>query len=80
MTANQMIPAVGQQALVRFEQIKVLCRVLDVKKVYGRLRFEVTPFSGCDSQWVEMDRIAFTADHPSDNFSGVTFVTDRRIV
>lgn len=57
-TANQMLPAIGQAVLVRFEDLTLECRVLDVKSSYGRIRLSVSPVSGYGTQWVEMSRIS----------------------
>jgi hypothetical protein len=56
-TCNQMLPAVGQDVMVRFEDLTIACKVLDVKSSYGRIRLEVSPLSGTGRQWVEVSRI-----------------------
>ena len=57
MTATQMIPAVGQDVMVRMESLAVACRVEDVKSSYGRARLLVAPLSGSGRQWIETSRI-----------------------
>jgi hypothetical protein len=57
MTANEMIPAVGQEILVRFEDIRIQCVIRDVKFAYGRPLFDVEPIAGDGRQWVSMDRL-----------------------
>ena len=57
MTAKEMIPAVGQDVYVIFEEIRVACTVRDVKHVWGRVRLLVEPVGGLGKQWVEMQRV-----------------------
>jgi hypothetical protein len=57
-TATEMIPALGQIAYIRFESITVLCRVMDVKQSYGRVRLQVAPTEGENRQWVELSRVS----------------------
>lgn len=44
---------VGQEATIRVGGLKVLVKILDVKQVYGRNRFLVTPLAGSESVWTE---------------------------
>lgn len=57
MTAKAMLPAIGAGVSVRFEDIRVLCTVKDVKFSYGRPRLLVEPNAGAGSQWVELNRM-----------------------
>ena len=57
MTARQMLPAIGSTVSVRFEQIQVVCNVVDVKQAYGTVRVQVVPTAGAGSQWVELPRL-----------------------
>lgn len=56
-TVREMVPAVGAQVFVQFEQVEVLCTVVDVKNTFNRVRLEVTPELGNGSQWVELPRV-----------------------
>lgn len=60
MTAREMLPAIGQTVEVRFEELSVLCTVLDVKTAYGRPRLLIKPLTGTGSQWVELSRVKLT--------------------
>lgn len=62
LTAKQMIPAIGQRVLVRFEDLQIECRVQDVKQSYGRIRLLIVPVSGTSNQWVEMQRVSLLTD------------------
>lgn len=62
MTANEMTPAIGATVVVRFEDIKVTCRVVDAKHVYGKSRIQVSPLSGTGMQWVELSRVTGVID------------------
>ena len=57
MTVNEMSAAVGQKVLVRFEELHIECRVVDVKMSYGRPRLLVKPDAGTGWQWVELSRV-----------------------
>jgi len=56
-TANELIPAVGHTVLVRMECIGVLCKVIDAKNVYGKVRLLVRPQAGAGEQWIELSRL-----------------------
>lgn len=57
MTAKEMIPAVGQQVLARFESLSIPVTVQDVRHVWGKPQLQITPINGHGSQWVELGRI-----------------------
>jgi hypothetical protein len=57
MTALQMIPAIGQTVAVRFEDLTVTCKVVDVKYAYGRPLLDIEPVAGDGRQWVTVERV-----------------------
>ena len=57
-TCNEMLPAIGQTVMVKFESLMLDCQVLDVKSSYGRIRLNVAPISGQGTQWVEISRLS----------------------
>lgn len=57
MTATEMIPAVGQQVSVRFEELLIDCVVADVKQSWGKTRLQITPLLGTGTQWIELSRL-----------------------
>lgn len=57
VTAREMVPAIGASVSVRFESVRIECRVNDVKYVWGRIRLQVSPLAGSGEQWVELDRL-----------------------
>ncbi len=58
MNALELSKAIGQHATVRLEQtLFVSVSILDAKKVYGTIRYLITPVSGTGSQWVNADRV-----------------------
>lgn len=63
MTANQMLPAIGQIVAVNFESIVVSCTVRDVKTSWNKVRLLVAPILGEGEQWVEMPRIQIGEAH-----------------
>jgi hypothetical protein len=62
-TALEMIPAIGATVLVRFEQLQILCTVLNVKNSWGKPRLLITPDSrnSTGQQWVELERVTVPA-------------------
>lgn len=62
ITAKQMIPAIGQSVVARFEDLLIECQVQDVKQSYGRIRLLIAPVSGTGTQWVEMQRVSLLTD------------------
>lgn len=57
MTANEMLPAIGQIVVVRCESMQVQCKVKDVKSSYGKARLLVHPTCGEGEQWIELSRV-----------------------
>jgi hypothetical protein len=57
-TVSELLPAIGAEVMVRFEQISVICVVNDAKSSYGKERILVQPVSGCGVQWVELGRVS----------------------
>jgi hypothetical protein len=56
-TARELTPAIGQQVHVAFEQLTVLCTVLDAKNSWGKVRLLVQPVAGRGQQWIELQRL-----------------------
>lgn len=59
-TVQQLIPAIGQDVMVRFESIVVACKVVDAKNSWGKVRVQIVPMSGTGTQWIELERIQAT--------------------
>ena len=57
MTATEMMPAVGETVKVRFEDLQITCKVVDVKMSWGRPRLQIEPLAGEGRQWVELGRV-----------------------
>lgn len=53
MTAHDLSRYVGLEVLWTTGSIDVLCKILQVKKAYGRTRYLITPLSGSRSMWVQ---------------------------
>jgi hypothetical protein len=56
-TAASMIVLVGTQQFIAYEEIHVLCNVLDSKYAWGELRLQIQPIGGQGKQWVSANRI-----------------------
>jgi len=58
MTTKQMMCALGQEMMCRFEDLKIRVKIEDIKISYGRARFLVKPLAGEGKQWVEIERLS----------------------
>jgi hypothetical protein len=58
MTAREMIPAIGQQVMARFESLQIVVSVKDVRYVWGKPQIQIAPLHGTGFQWVELGRIS----------------------
>lgn len=56
-TAMEMTAVIGARVRVMFESLEIECSITDVKRVYGRVRYQVEPVSGNGRQWVEETRV-----------------------
>lgn len=65
MTACEMLPKINSYVVVRFDDIKVDCRVMDMKQSYGSTRYLVSPLCGDGSIWVTDSRIVETFNDPA---------------
>jgi hypothetical protein len=54
---KDLLKYVDRLCFVQFEAIQVMCRCLDVKITYGKVRFEITPRVGAGKMWVEESRV-----------------------
>lgn len=57
MTVNEMKPAIGQLVQVRYEEMWIDCKVVDVKTAWNKVRLQVKPVAGDGEQWVECSRV-----------------------
>jgi len=64
-TASELMPAVGAQVLVRFEDLAVRCTVTDAKNSWGKVRLLVTPYEGLGAQWIELGRLVAEPTEPA---------------
>lgn len=67
MTVNEMKRAIGWTVMVRFETVRVACKIMDVKQSYGIPRLLITPVSGSDSQWIQMERVITVLESADTN-------------
>jgi hypothetical protein len=56
-TATELIPAVGARVLVRFEDLRIRCTVIDAKNSWGKVRLLVTPYEGYGAKWIELGHL-----------------------
>ena len=72
-TVRQLTPAVGEQVLVRFEELALECTVVDAKNSWGKVRLLVRPVAGVGEQWVELGRLVNRAAAAANNSLGVRY-------
>jgi hypothetical protein len=58
MTAREMMPAIGQRVIARFESLLIVVSVKDERFVWGKPQVQITPLHGTGLQWVELGRIS----------------------
>ncbi len=63
MTACEMIAAIGQQVIARFESLHIVVSVKDVRYVWGKPQVQIAPLHGTGFQWVELGRISSLESH-----------------
>lgn len=61
-TAATMLPALGSEVDVRIESLRIRCRVLDARSVWGRTDLLVAPLAGDGEQWVSSDRCRYVEE------------------
>jgi hypothetical protein len=57
VSVQEAAALVGTERLVKFEQVRVRCRIWDVKQAWGETRVLVTPINGSGEQWVSGGRL-----------------------
>lgn len=57
MTASMMMEVLGKRVEVECKGMGVLCTVVDVKSVYGCVRYQVEPVQGSGRVWVEQGSV-----------------------
>lgn len=53
MSVKDMSERIGQQVMVNLGGLMVECIINDIKNVYGRVRYNISPVAGTGSVWVE---------------------------
>ena len=62
-TVRELMPALGEQVAVRFEDMIFDCTVLDAKNSWGKVRILVQPIKGTGQQWIELGRLTRYANN-----------------
>jgi hypothetical protein len=57
VTIIEMSYIVGKDVTIDLEGLSVLCKILDAKTAYGKVRLLVKPVSGSGSKWIETSRV-----------------------
>jgi hypothetical protein len=61
VTAKQMIPAVGRQALLNTDGMQFPVTIHDVRNVWGNNQALVAPVNGKGLKWVSVERLTIVA-------------------
>ena len=67
MNALEMSKAIGKQGSLSTDGLHINITVSDVKKVYGAIRYQVTPVSGTGSVWVDSSRVQILEEKGTDD-------------
>lgn len=60
MTVKEMINEMqGQQALWSVDTLKVLVDIRDIRDVFGRMDFLISPVGGSGEKWVQKGSLTF---------------------
>ena len=57
MTVAEMAKVIGQRGTLFIEGLDVEIRVDDVRQVWGRTDYQITPIAGAHNKWVSSDRV-----------------------
>lgn len=53
MTAQDFVALLGRTGTIRLNDLSLKVKVKDVKEVWGKVRYLVTPLAGAGEQWME---------------------------
>ena len=78
MTARELQQSIGKLVYYRGGEIRFLCRVLDAKEEFGRVRLLITPIAGEGEQWREFSSLEpFQENHLTSGRGCDTISHDR---
>lgn len=57
MTVKELASFIGKQGFLNIDNMQVKVTVMDVRQVFGRIDFQITPMDGNGNNWVEASRV-----------------------
>lgn len=57
MTAKEMVNTIGKTGTLRVEELQIEVEILDIRNVWNRTDFLVSPISGQGEKWVSGERV-----------------------
>jgi hypothetical protein len=64
-TAQEMSPFIGRLAMLVTGELTISVQILDVRHVWQRTDFKVTPVFGSGEQWVSTERVTLVKAEPA---------------
>lgn len=57
MTARDMVNTIGKTGTLRVEELQIGVEIVDIRKVWNRIDFLVSPVNGQGEKWVSEERV-----------------------
>lgn len=64
MTYNEREIFRGRIAMLNVDDLRVRVKILDTRRVFGRIDHQVSPEAGFGTQWVSADRVTILSNPP----------------
>lgn len=61
MTATEMMQYVNKTGLIAMDGLKVEVSIIDARRSWGKLQYEITPVNGEGRKWVDAERVKLNA-------------------
>ena len=61
--ATELSKNIGKKAFLYYDGMKFPVLVCNVKRAYGHIRYEVTPYNGSGSRWYDENTIHFADEN-----------------
>jgi hypothetical protein len=58
MTATEMNSVIGKIGMLRTEDFRIEVEIVDVRQVWNRTDYRVTPTHGIGNKWVSAERVS----------------------
>lgn len=58
MSALQLMARVGKDGVWNVEGVRILVRIMDARRVFNRLDFQIVPLMGAGTVWVSAEKVS----------------------